>query len=894
MTARVYRLLLLAYPSHFRERFGAEMTTAFVELVRDRRTSGGVPAVAAVWVGALADVSRNAWALRTSSRAGRNKLDRGRAMHNFWSSFLHDVRYAGRTMRRAPGTAAVVVVTMALGIGASSAIASLARAVMLRPLPYRDPGGLLTIWNDTPTGAQITSGWLGPQLGERLSPMAPPYLADLRERTTAFAEIVGVSPSWEMTLTGAGEATTVQALYVSDGMLNILGLAPAAGRDLTMADHQPGAAPVVLVTNEMWRRTGGQGIPDGRAILLNGEPYSVVGILPDAARLPGTPGEIWIPFAHNPFARARQVTVMTVLARLRPEVTMQAAREELKAVAIGFERDFTHSKGYGLALVPLAERVSGRAKPLLLVLVASVALLVAIAVTNVANLLLARASDREREIAVRAALGAGRLRIIRQVLTESVFLAILGAAAGLVMAWWTLGSLVALLQRDLPHGAAVSVDWFVLAITGTIALVAGLLFGVAPAFTAAKSGPADALRHGARAGTRGKRLRQALVAVEVALAFVLLTAAGLMLRSFWRLSEVDPGFRTERMIAAPVGLPSARYPNGTDRAQFFDRLLVSTRQLPGVERAALVNRLPLSGSTNNAVNIHLAGRPADPQGMNVDRRIASVGYFDAMSIPLVAGRTFDHTDNAESRPVAVINTEMARRYWPGADPLGARVRIELLSGPGPWLTIVGVVGSVRHHGLDAEVRPELWVPYTQAPVNGMVLIARTSVDPESLLPSVRRTVQAIDPELPVAPSTMQTIFHASIAGPRSRTTLLSAFAAVALLLATVGIAGVVAYTVSRMTRDIGVHLALGADRRAILGMVLRQALAPTLLGLAVGAAAALWASRALTTMLFEVRPSDPATFTSVAAGLLLIATAASLVPALRATRVDPVSVLRVE
>ena len=894
MTSRLYRLLLLAYPAEFRARFGADMTAAFVELVRDRRVRGGVPAVVWVWFGAFADVARNAPALRTSARTARDNRDKGKTMRTFWTSLVQDVRYAARTVKRAPGSAAVIVVTMALGIGASSAIASLVRAVMLRPLPYRDPGGLMTIWNDTPTGASIASGWLGPQLGERLSPIAPPYLADLQERTTSFSDIVGVSPSWEMTLTGAGEASTVQALYVSDGMLDILGLAPAAGRDFTGVDHQAGAARVVLVTNQMWRRTGGQGAPDGRAIYLNGEPYSVVGILPEAARLPGTPGEIWIPLVHNPFAAARQVTLMTVLARVRPGVTMHAAREELKAVAIGFERDFTHSKGYSLALVPLSDRVSSRAKPLLMMLVASVALLVAIAVTNVANLLLARASDREREIAVRAALGAGRRRIVRQVLTESVFLALLGAAGGLLMAWWTLGSLVALLQRDLPPGAAVTVDWFVVVVTGAMAVSAGLLFGMAPAFSASKSGPADALRHGARAGSRGKRLRQGLVTVEVALAFVLLTAAGLMLRSFWRLSDVDPGFRTERMIAAPLSLPSARYPNGSDRAQFFERLVYSTRQLPGIQSAALVNRLPLSGSTNNAVNIHLEGRPADPRSMNVDRRIASPDYFTAMGISRFAGRVFAETDTAQSLPVTVINTEMARRYWPAADPIGARVRIELLSGPGPWLTVVGVVGSVRHHGLDAEVRPELWVPYAQAPVNGMVLIARTSVEPESLLASVRRTVQAVDPELPVVPSTMEAIFHGSIAGPRSRTTLLLAFASVALILATVGIAGVVAYTVSRMTRDIGVHLALGADRRGILRMVLQQALTPTLVGLGVGIVAALGATTLLTTMLFEVRPSDPGTFSAVAAGLLFVAIVASLLPALRATRVDPVSVLRVD
>jgi len=819
-------------------------------------------------------------------------------MRELLNSVWQDTRYALRTMRRAPGVAAVVVITLALGIGASSAIASLVRAVFFRPLPYASPEKLLTIWTDGPLGAQVATGWLGPRLGERMTPIAFPYLADIRARSTSFAAIAGFSSTWELTLTGDGDATVVEALYVSDGMLDMLGLAPLAGRDFTPQEHQPGAARAVLVSPGMWRRLGRREAPDGSTIQLNGEPYEVVGVLPEAARLPGTPGDIWIPFVLNPFAQARQVTIVTVLARLRPDVSIQSAREELKGVAMSLERDFVERKDHGLALVPLSDRISRRSRPILFVLVASVALLVAIAVANVANLLLARASVRQREIALRAALGAGRSRIVRQVLTESILLAFVSAAAGVVMAWWTLGSLVSLLQHDLPPGAAVRVDGFVLAVTGIVAFAAGLAFGVVPAMTVARSGPAEALRHGARAGTGGRRLRQALVTIEVALAFVLLTASGLLLRSFWRLTDVDPGFRTERMIAAPLGLPQARYPAAAQRAQFYDRLLAETRVLPGVQNAAIVNRLPLSHATNNAVTIQIQGREAESQvtnsAMNVDRRIGSTSYFETMSIPVVAGRAFTDADAAAAPPVAVINSEMARRLWSDRDPIGARVRIQLLSGPGPWLTIVGVVGNVRHHGLDTEVRPELWVPYSQAPVNGMVLVARTSVNPESLIPSVRRTVHALDRDLPVTPSTLDAVVTASVAGPRSRTALLSAFAAVALILATVGIAGVVAYTVSRMMRDIGVRLALGADRRDILRLVLRQALEPTIAGLAIGVGAALLATRALSTLLFGIAPSDPVTFISVAAGLLAIAAGASLVPAVRAMRVDPVSVLRAE
>ena len=900
MTARVYRLLLLAYPADFRRRFAGDMTDAFLQLARERWHAGGIGAVAALWLRTVVDVAVNASAARADARrrTERARQERGRSMQQLWNSIMQDTRYALRTMRRTPGVTTAVVITLALGIGASSAIASLVRAVIFRPLPYASPEKLLTIWTDAPIGAQVASGWLGPRLGERTMPIAVPHVADIRARATSFASIAAFSNTWEITLTGDGEAAVVQAIYVSDGMLEMLGLAPEAGRDFTAQEHLPGAPRTALVSPGMWRRFGAAGAPDGRMIQLNGEPYAVVGILPEAARLPATPGDIWIPSVFNQFAQARQVPIMTVLARLQPGVSIQSAREELKSVALSLARDFPDRQDHGLALVPLSDRISRRSRPVLFVLVASVALLVAIAVVNVANLLLARASVRQREIAVRAALGAGRSRIVRQVLTESVLLAFVSAAAGVLLAWWTLGSLVSLLQPDLPPGAGVRVDGFVLAVTGIVAFTAGLAFGVAPAMVAARSGAADALRHGARAGTGGRRLRQALVTIEVALAFVLLTSSGLLLRSFWRLTDVDPGFRTQRMVSAPLALPQARYPSAAQRVQFYDRLLAETRALPGVENAAIVNRLPLSQSANNAVTIQIQGREAEAQGpnggMNVDRRIGSPSYFETMAIPVIAGRRFEDADAPMSAPVAVINNEMARRFWPDGNAIGGSVRIQLLSGPGPWLTIVGVVGNVRHHGLDTEVRPELWVPYSQAAVNGMVLIARASVEPESLIPSVRRAVQTIDRELPVTPSTLDAVVTASVAGPRSRTTLLSAFAAVALILATVGIAGVVAYTVSRMTRDIGVRLALGADRRDILRLVLRQALSPTLAGLAIGVGAALIATRALATLLFEITPSDPVTFVSVAAGLLTIATGASLVPALRAMRVDPVSVLRVD
>jgi putative ABC transport system permease protein len=893
MTARLYRLLLLAYPAAFRERFAPDMTAAFAALVHDRRHASGVTGVVLLWFRTLGDAFSNGLAERAAMRRVRHSSN-GR--FRMWASFRQDVRYAFRAMRRSPAVTVLVVLTMALGIGATSAIFSVVRAVILRPLPYREASGLFTVWVDFPAGAGVGGGWLGPQLGERLVPLAPPFLADLRERATSFSLLAGFSPTWNMTLTGSGEARVIQALYVSDGLLDILGLSPASGRDFADEEHRRGGQRAVLVSPGIWKQIAGESGLDGRAITLNGDRYTVVGMLPDAARLPGTPGDIWIPFVQNQFAQARQVTLMTVLARLRDGVSEQAARGELQTVAKSLERDFPASRGQGLALVPFADRISRRARPMLLVLGASVALLTLIAVANVANLLLARASARQREIAVRTALGAGRWRIVRQVLTESVLLAVAGAIAGVAMAYWSLDALVALLYNDLPPGADVRVDWQVLAFTALVAVAAGVLFGLAPAFEASRGAASDALRHGARIGEGGRRIRQALVAAEIALAFVLLIGAGLLVRSFLNLSAVNPGFRSDSLMAASIGLPAARYPDGASCLQFFDRLLASVRGLPGVQSAALVNRLPLGGATNNAVDIQIEGRPVEPEPgvMSADRRVGSPDYFAALAIPVLAGRVFEERDAPMSPLVAVVNQSLARRYWGTNDPLGARLRIQLLSGPGPWLTIVGVVGDVRHHGLAADVRPEVWVPYSQAPVNGMVVVVRTSNAAESMLDTLRRTIQSQDPELPVTPVTLQTVVATSIQGPRSRTRLLSAFAALALLLATIGVAGVVAYSVSRSLRDIGVRMALGAERRDILGLVLRQGLTPAVIGVLAGIACALGGTRALSGMLFGVGRADPMTYLIVSLGLMATAGLACLLPAVRATRVDPVSVLRVD
>lgn len=890
MSRRLYRILLLAYPPAFRSRFAEDMADAFTELVRERRRAGRL-AVLALWLRTAGDVLTNAFAERTArAPTVPPRVRRGDVMR----SLLDDVKYALRGMRHGPGVTGVVVLTLALAIGASACIFSLVRAVMLRPLPYANPDGLLTIWVDSQSGARIAGGWLGPRLGERLVPVPPPVLHDLRSRASAFSAIDGFTPSWELTLTGSGEAALVQALFVSDGLLDMLGLAPLEGRGFVQHEHVRGGPRAAMVSAGLWTRIGGRGAPDGRSVTLDGEPYTVVGILPESARLPGTPAEIWIPLVHNPFADARRVSLLTVLARVRPGVTPVEAREDLRAVAASLARDFPDSDGHGLALVPLAERVSRRAKPLLLVLTAAVVLLLAIAVANVANMLLARASVRRREVAVRSALGASRWRLLRQGLVESALLALAGAVAGTLLAHWSLASLVSLLSSDLPHGADVRLDGVVLAGTMAIALAAGVLFGIVPALQGSATSASDALREGARAGTGGRRLRQGLVALEVALAFVLLTGSGLLLRSLARLTSVDPGFRTEAVVAAPVALPDARYPTAPARQVFFDRLLASTSAVPGVERTALVNRLPLGGATNNAVEFEIEGRAPRPGELNADRRIATPDYFATMSIPVLAGRVFTAADTDSGPRVAVVNAAFQSRYFGTGSALGSRIRIRLLSGPGPWLTIVGVVADVKHHGLGADVHPEIWVPLAQAPVNGMVLVARTGPAPESMFGAIRGAVHELDPELPVMPAALSQVVRSSTAGPRSRAALLTSFAAVALALAMVGVAGVMAYNMARMRRDIGVRLALGADRPAIITLALRSGLLPAIGGLAFGVAAALAATRLLGSLLFDVRPTDPLTFAAAGLAVLGVALLACLLPAVRASRINPVSVLRVE
>ena len=813
-----------------------------------------------------------------------------------------DVRYGVRTLLKAPGFAFVVVLTLALGIGATTTIFSVVHAVLIKPLPYPDANGLQSIWMTDPKATAGDMRGLGGRRGDPRVPVSLPTLGDLAARSSSFECLAGFSPTWPMTATGGGEAETVPAAWVTDGLFSMLGLAPEVGRDLSAEDHRTGAPRVALVGRALWDRRFGGARLDGQTITLDGVPFTVVGILPRSAMLPNTQSIVWLPFAYNPFATRRDVTIVYALGRLKPATTVQAADGELASVAASLSRDYPATyAGRGFTIVPLRSMIVGDVRTTVLVLFGAVGCLILIACANVANVMLARATSRHREIAVRAALGATRGQILQQLVVESLLLAVAGGAAGIALAWWGTSVVSAMFEMRLPVGTSLRLDVSVLIFATALSLVTGIVFGLAPALHAARVNLNDTLKESAQTGSgAGSRVRGALVVAEVALSLVLLCGAGLLVRSFWILAHVDPGFRTGHVVQAGVGLSPVRYPDAQRRRSYYAQAIEKIGALPGVTGVGAVNRLPLGSPANNVVYLEVEGQPAPLPGSAtmVDRRVATPQYFQIMGIPLIGGRGFTRQDGSGAPLVAIVNRAMAKRFWPDGDPIGRRVRIGLQvqgQNASPWLAIVGVVGDVRHRGLDMDPNPEFYVPYEQASVQGMVLVARTDGDPRPLVEGVRTQLRALDREEPISgPTTLDEVLSQSVAQPRSRTLVFAAFAALALLLAAVGVYGVVSYAVSRMTRDIGVRVALGAGAADIVRMVVARGLRPVVAGLALGLVGALALSRMLTTLLFVVTPTDPLTYAAVASTLLAVAAIAAYVPARRAARVNPIVALRTE
>jgi len=821
---------------------------------------------------------------------------------------LQDIRYGIRMLVKSPGFTAVAVLTLALGIGANTAIFSVVNAVLLRPLAYKDSPSLVNIWGKFEKQG-IPQNWI-----------SEPEYWDLLDHNESCSQIAAFA------LGGSGNLTRADArpVQVSEAactatLFPLLGIEPALGRGFSAEEDQPGRSHVALLSYALWQsQFGGDANILSRSIRLDGETYAVVGVLAKQFSLAGK-RDLWVPLALNRAKpQDRGSHYLHVVARLKPGVNFAQASAALTRFAGDLERAYPGNYGrggendFGMFMVPVKEQLVGKLRPALLVLLGAVAFVLLIACANVANLLLAHASAREKELAIRAALGAGRSRLVRQLLTESLILALAGGLLGLALGYWGVGALRALVPAKTPRMDEVRLDPLVLAFTFGVSLLTGLFFGLAPAWQIARTDLRETLNEagrGASAAVGSRRLRAALVVSELALAVLLLVGAGLLIRSFGALLNVSPGFQTQHLMTMELTLPEKAYPDGAPVANFYRQVLARVQTLPGVQAAGAVSEMPLSDSySSGSVLFEDTSVPNVPRApelgnlpfMEIDYRSATPGYFQAMQIPLVGGRLLTDGDDASAPLVAVVDTAFAHRFWPTGDAIGKRIATDAIPDSNPpaprWRTIVGVVGHVKHYGLDVEGREQLYFPHAQRGfARDMTLAVRTSLEPASITNAVRRQVLAIDKDMPIYNiATMEERVSTSVAQPRLNLSLLAVFAALALVLAAVGVYGVMAYAVTQRTHEIGVRMALGAMPADVLKQVLAEGGRMALAGTALGLAAALALTRFISSMLFGVRPHDPLTFAVVAAVLVLVALAACVVPALRATRVDPLVALRYE
>jgi putative ABC transport system permease protein len=805
----------------------------------------------------------------------------------FMETLWQDVRYGLKTLGKSPGFTTVAVLALAIGIGANTAIFSVVNAVLIRPLPFREPDRLVRIWESNP---------------ERNAPLfsisAANYL-DWREQCTSFERIEAYRREQPVAIAGDDGPEQVMSGRFSAGLPGVLGLAPQLGRSFVADEERPGSGAVAILGHGFWqRRFGGDPGVIGKPITLDGEPYTIVGVMPEGFVLPNNAAEVWTPLAFSGPELDRANRFLRVLARLKPGVPLEQATAELAAVAARLaEQHPDANRGWGVAVQGLQETVvDARVRRALLVLLGAVGFVLLIACANVANLLLARAAGRGREIAVREALGASRGRIVRQLLTESMLIALAGGALGLLLAAWGIDFLAALDPGTIPRVAEVDVDGRVLGFTLATSVLTGLAFGLFPALRASAQDLNTALKEGGqdRSGERGRGFRSTLVVLEAALALVLLIGAGLLARSFVRLQEVSLGFEPRGVTALQISLPKSRYPEAAQARDFVGRLIERVATLPGVTAAGAASTVPMFGG-NTMTAFTVEGRPSQPGEYEAaDFRVVTPGYLDTLGVPLLRGRGLTPADDEGAPPVLVINETFARRYWPGEDALGKRIAIRGVEGE-PH-TVVGVVGDVRELEAETEPRPTMYQPLMQFPaMRSMTVVARAEGEPEGLAAALREQVWAIDRDQPIASiASMEEIVGRSIAEPRFNALLLGLLAGVALLLALVGIAGVVAYGVARRTREIGVRMALGAHPDDVLRLVLVQGLRPVLAGVAIGLPAAYASSRVLSGLLFGVSPTDPWTYAGVAALLVAAAAVACWVPARRAARVDPVVALRTD
>jgi putative ABC transport system permease protein len=812
---------------------------------------------------------------------------------------FQDLRHAGRTLVKRPGFSAVAMLTLALGIGANTAIFSVLNAVLLRPLPCREPQRLVQLWE-----SNAAKGW-------NQNVVAAANYFDWRDRNQVFESIAAYEGAnnkgagvTNVSLTGLGEAQRIQALGVTGGFFDVLGVPARLGRTLRPEDDLPEAPRVVVVSHGLWQsRFGGDPDVIGRSFVLNGVERTVIGVMPPSFRFPDERIELWVPFRFD-VEKVRQAEGMRrahwmwALARLKPGVTHEQARDELQRIAQQLEREYPGTnEGMGAGLTPLQEWVVGDVRPSLLVLFGAVGLVLLIACANVANLLLVRTAGRKREMAIHSALGAGRKRLIAQMLAESLLLAACGGALGLLLGRLGVDLLIGLGPADLPRLTEVGIDGTVLAFTSGATLLTGLAFGLLPALAGSRPDVTAGLKAGGRepfSGLRRGRGRGALVVAELGLSLVLVLGAGLLLKSLYRLNRVEPGFDREGVLTMEVTLPERKYPEDAQVAAFYSQFLERLEALPGARAAGAVSLLPIRG-TNWTSDYTIEGPPPGVYGVEVRHKVITPRFLQAMGLALRAGRAFTDADGPDAPPVILINEALARREFPGRDPIGQRLKYGRPDLKGPFRTIVGVVADAKQDGLDAEIRPEVYEPHKQGPWSEMTVVLRTDADPRSLAGPVRSTLREMDPDVLLHNlQTMDEVLRTSLARERFMTLLLSAFAALALALAAVGVYGVIAYTVSQSTQEIGIRMALGAGRHDILRLVVGQGMALLAAGVALGLGGAFALSRHLESLLFEVSATDPALFAVLPLILAAVALVACYVPARRAMQVDPVVALHDE
>jgi predicted permease len=810
-------------------------------------------------------------------------------------TFAQDLRYGLRRLIKSPGFSAVIVLTLALGIGANTAIFSVVNAILLRPLPYAQPHRLVTIEH------------FYPSLNDLEAPVSAAGFRDYRDKTKSF-ESVAVQTGWSANLTGVGDPERLQGSRVSGDYFRVYGVPAALGRTLRRDEDAVGNNKVVVLSDVLWRRLyGAQRDVVGKSIQLNGEPYEIVGVMPAGFRnFWARNTELWTPLAlreeqFNPDNYTNEFLALS--ARLKPGVTEQSAATEMRQFAEQLKRDRPTEFGarWSLKVSSLNQKATGKIRPALLVLLGAVGFVLLIACANVANLLLSRAAQRSKEIAVRAALGAKRWRIVRQLLTESLLLALTGGLFGLVLAFWGVHALSQLDTRNVPFAPDLTIDSTVMLFTLATAVITGILFGLVPALQSLRSDVQETLRTEGRGTTTdrsGHLIRRGLVVAEIALALTLLAGAGLLIKSFARLSGVEPGFNASNLLTFQLSLPAAKYMSDTMQIAFFDQALAELKRVPGVVSAGATQVMPFGGNwSTTSFDIEGIEVPQGQPGPWGDFRMVSPDFARTLEIPLLRGRFITESDRKDAPYVAVIDEEFVKRYFPKDNPIGRRITF----GAGPdgqtqYVTIVGVVGHTKHEGLDAENRLQLYLPYAQmTQVNQLAVALRTAGDPAGYVSAVRQAVRNVDRDQPISEvRTMDDLLESSLGQRRLSMTLIVLFAGLAVVLASLGIYGVMSQLVNQRQRELGVRMALGAATSDVLGLVLRQGMTLTAGGVVLGFAGAFALTRLMSSQLYSVSATDPFTFVAVALLLTIVAFLATSIPALRAARLDPVTALRQE